>query len=207
MGQADEEEEHGEEEQPAADHGGDEDGQRGDGGDFEAAEDIGVALLHAAHTGAPESIAEDAHDEHGADEIGDASSDAGMKQFGEGEEEDEREEVIEKQHAAIAQREPHIAFEQRQVSLHSRRLFPVSSMNVSSRDGLLMRISASSTPCSSSHFTRSTTMRAGRAVVTEIRVRPWWMVALFASGQLGRVSSPRGAAVSISMVELARVLS
>ena len=75
-----------------------------------------------------------------------------MKHLGEGEEENQREQVIEKQHAAIAQRQPHVVLEQREVGFHSRRLFPVSSMKASSSDGRLMRMSASSTLFSSSHF-------------------------------------------------------
>ena len=37
---------HGKVEQPAADHGGDQKGHRRDGRDFEAAQDVGLALLH-----------------------------------------------------------------------------------------------------------------------------------------------------------------
>jgi hypothetical protein len=67
--------------------------------------------LHAAHPGAPQPVAQNTHDQHGADEVGDARAHAGVEQLGETEEENQREQVIEKQHAAIAQRQPHIALE------------------------------------------------------------------------------------------------
>ena len=71
---------------------------------------------------------------------------AGVKQLRESEEENQREQVIEEEHAAVAQGQPHVALEQREVGFHSRRLFPVSSMKASSSEGRLMRISASSRP-------------------------------------------------------------
>jgi len=94
--------------QPAR-HGRHQDGQRRNGRDFEAAQDVGLALLHAAHAGAPQAVAHDAHGEDGADEIGDALAGAGVKHFGEREKENQREQVIEEQHAAIASGEQHVA--------------------------------------------------------------------------------------------------
>src|ERR1039457_6737522 len=195
------------EKHPAAQHGGHQDGERRDGSHLEAAQNIGLALLHAAHSGAPQAVAENTHHQHGADEVGDARAHSGVKQLGETEEENQREQVLEEEHAAIAQREAHIALEQREVDSHSRRLFPVSSMKASSSDGRLMRMSASSTPFSSSHLTISTTMRAGRGVVTAIFMRGGSTVTCSVSGQLGSASSPSGVASSISMVEWASAFS
>src|ERR1035438_3718833 len=53
MGQPHQQDEHGKEEQPAADHGRHQDGERRDGSHLEAAQNIGLALLHAAHSGTP----------------------------------------------------------------------------------------------------------------------------------------------------------
>ena len=86
---------------------------------------------------------------------------AGVKHLREGEKENERKQVVEEQHRAVAQGQPQVAPEQREVGSHSRRLFPVSSMKASSSDGRWMRMSTSSRPFSSSHFTISTTVRAG----------------------------------------------
>ena len=62
---------------------------------FEAAQNVGLAILHGAHARAPESVAQDAHGEHRAHEIGDALTGAGVEQFGESEEENQRENVVE----------------------------------------------------------------------------------------------------------------
>ena len=96
-----------------------------------------------------------------------------MKHLHKREEENQGKQVIEEHHGAVAQGQPHVAPEQCQVRSHSRRLFPVSSMKASSSDGRLMRMSTSSSPFSSSHFTISTTVRAGWPVVTAILVRRW----------------------------------
>ena len=44
-----------------------------------------------AHARAPQPVAQNPHGQHGAHEVGDARARAGVKQLGEGEEEDERE--------------------------------------------------------------------------------------------------------------------
>src|ERR1022692_893015 len=207
MGQPHQQKEHRQEQQPPAQHGRHQNGERRDGSHLKAAQDIGFAFLHAAHPRAPQTVAQNAHYEHGADEVGDARAYPGVKHLGESEEENQREQVIEKQHAAVAQREPHIALEQGEVDSHSRKLFPVSSIKASSSDGRLMRMSASSTPFSSSHLTISTTMRAGRGVVTAIFMRGGSTVTCSVSGQLGSASSPSGVASSISMVEWASAFS
>ncbi len=64
-----------------------------------------------AHARAPQSVAQDAHHQHGGDEVGDALAGPRMEQLGEREKEDEREQEIEEQHAAVAHGEPHVVTE------------------------------------------------------------------------------------------------
>ena len=61
-------------------------------------------------------------------------------------EEDQREHVVEEQHLLVAERQPQFVLGEREVGFHSRRLFPVSSMNTSSSDGRRSCTSASSMP-------------------------------------------------------------
>src|SRR5262249_25451984 len=130
-----------------------------------------------------------------------------LEQLGKREEEDQRKQVVEKQYAAVAKRQPHVGPKQRQVRSHSRRLFPVSSMNASSREGRLMRISDSSIPWASSHLTISTTTRAGRRETTAMRVRASSTVVFSASGHWGSPAPFSGREHSTSMVAVASVRS
>src|SRR5580704_9364060 len=194
-------------EQPAAGHGRDQDGQRRNGRHLEAPQNVGLALLHGAHAGAEEPIAQNAHHQNRGHKECDALACAGVKHLGESEEEDEREKEIEEEDRAVAHREAQVVPEKRKIDFHSRRLFPVSSMNASSSDGRLMRISESSMPRSSSHFTIATIVRAGRCEMTAMRVRPSKIVGFSASGQTGSSVSPSGCAISISMTEFDSVRS
>src|ERR1700723_1562194 len=207
MHQCNQQYQNGKVEQPAAGHGRDQDGERRNGRHLEAPQNVGLALLHGAHAGAPESIAQNAHHQNRGHKERDALAGSSVEHLGEPEEEEEREKEIEEENRPVAHREAQVIPEERKIDFHSRRLFPVSSMNASSSDGRLMRISESSMPWSSSHFTMATIVRAGRREVTAMCVRPSKIFALSASGQTGSSVSPSGCAISISMTELESVLS
>src|ERR1017187_3423971 len=193
--------------QPSAGHGRHQDGQRRNRRDLEAAQDVGLAVRHGAHPGAPQPVAQDPHGQDGADEVRHPGSRAGVKQLRESKEENEGKQVIEEQDGAVPQRQLHVAFKYGDVGSHSRRLFPVSSMKASSSDGRLMRISASSMPASSSHLTISTMVRAGRWDVTAMRVRDSSSVTFSASRQAGSGPAATGSEHSISMTEWVSVRS
>src|ERR1051326_8453582 len=171
MRQAEERHHYRQIQQPSAHHRRDQNRHRRNGSDFEAPQNIGFPLRHRAHAGAPQPIAQYPHGENSADEIGDAGAASGVEQLRKYKKENERKQVIEEEHSAVAKGQLQIALEQCDVCLHSRRLFPVSSMNASSSEGRSIRRSANSRPCASSHFTSSTTMRAGRRHVTVSFIR------------------------------------
>src|ERR1035437_3492518 len=162
----------GQKQQPPRRHGRHQDGNGRNRRDLEAAQDVGLAILYRSHAGAPKPIAQDSHYENHAHEVRNPVPRGAAEQPAENEEKDERKNVVEEEDRAVPQGQLHVALEQGYISSHSRRLFPVSSMKASSSDGLLIRISASSMPFSSSHFMMSTMERAGRRETTETRVRP-----------------------------------
>src|SRR5207249_778811 len=107
------------------------------------------------------------------DDITHAASARGPHHLRKNKKENQREEIIEENDGAVAERQLDVDFDQRQVSSHSysRRLLPVSSMKASSSVGRLRWISDNSIPFSSIHFTRSIKVRAGWLVCTESFLR------------------------------------
>src|SRR5579863_5390526 len=108
-----------------------------------------------------------------------------MKSLGKDEEERQRHQIAEKDHHPLPEREPDIDLNQRQISVHSRSLFPVNSMNTSSSVGRARCTSSRPTPCASTHLTISTKVRAGLLEAT-VRCRPSSLILVcVASGHSG----------------------
>src|ERR1700674_5854985 len=147
---------------PAGHYGGDEQGSGCDGGNFVAAKDVGLAFLDGANACSHQPIAQDADDEHHGDHHRDGRTALSVHCLGENKKENEWEKIVEENDGAIAQSQLEVDGNQGLVTFHWRRLFPVISINTSSRLGCLRRTSVSSSPCWSTHFTRSTSVAAGR---------------------------------------------
>jgi hypothetical protein len=115
--------------------------------DLVAPQNIGFALLHSAHARAEQTVAQDA-DGHGhGDHLADDTALLRVESLRKDEEEHHGEEIVEENHGALAKGQLEIDFDQRQIALHSRSFFPVSSINASSRDGRRRWTSSSSMPC------------------------------------------------------------
>jgi hypothetical protein len=101
------------------------------------AENIGFPLLHRAHSRAEQPVAQDPNNHDHGNYDGHGGAALGMKGLREHKEEDQRKQIIEEQHRLLAHGQFQIECDQCFVGVHSRRLFPVSSMNTSSSVGCL----------------------------------------------------------------------
>ena len=91
--------------QDAGGHRRDEQRQGRDRRHFVAAQDIGFAIHDRAHPRAEKAVPENAQRQHHRDHLIDGGSLFGVEVEREDEEKDEREEVVEKQHGLVPQRE------------------------------------------------------------------------------------------------------
>src|SRR5579872_1194775 len=94
-----------------------------------------LAIHGGAQAGAEEAVPQHAHGDDHADHIDRRSAAIGMHHGAEEEEKQKGERVVENQHHAIAPGQLEIDNDVGPESLHSRSLFPVSSMNTSSSVG------------------------------------------------------------------------
>ncbi len=87
----------------AGHHGGYDDRQRADRSDFEAAKNIGLAILHRSHSGSEEAGSENAEYDHHRDDLRHVAGVFGnVEQPREDEEERDGKQVAEEQDGAVA---------------------------------------------------------------------------------------------------------
>ena len=100
------------------DHAGHQQSGGGNRRDFETAQNILLAVGNDAHAGAEQARRQDAQRQHHGDHQHDDSALIGVQELAEDEKENQREDVVEKQHRAVAESEPQVHPDLRDVGVH-----------------------------------------------------------------------------------------